>query len=106
MSGNLTSTFDVVRHTCNAHASAVDALERAFAAQMALLEKDFHALKDDRAAMMRRVDEKFARGEADLEEKRAAVERDRAEMDEEKAHAGSGSSARGEDQAQRGRRAV
>jgi hypothetical protein len=33
-SGNLTSTFDVVRRTSNAHASAIDALERAFQAEM------------------------------------------------------------------------
>ncbi len=35
--------------------------------------------------MMRQVDEKLARGEAELEERRAAVDRDRAELDDEKA---------------------
>jgi hypothetical protein len=51
----------------------------------ALLAKDRQALQGDRAAMMRQVDEKLARGEATLEEKRAAVDRDRAEWDDEKA---------------------
>jgi hypothetical protein len=32
-SGNLTAAFDVVRRTSNAHASAIDALERAFHAE-------------------------------------------------------------------------
>eukprot|EP00628_Pelagophyceae_sp_CCMP2097_P039601 CAMPEP_0184249476 /NCGR_PEP_ID=MMETSP0977-20130417/3891_1 /TAXON_ID=483370 /ORGANISM="non described non described, Strain CCMP2097" /LENGTH=170 /DNA_ID=CAMNT_0026554871 /DNA_START=1 /DNA_END=510 /DNA_ORIENTATION=- len=74
-----------VQRTHAAHASALGALERAFDAEMALLAKDRQALQDDRAAMMRQVDEKLARGEATLEEKRAAVERDRAELDDEKA---------------------
>jgi hypothetical protein len=51
----------------------------------ALLAKDRQALRDDRATMMLRVDEKLARGEAEVEEKRAAVERDRVELDDDKA---------------------
>jgi hypothetical protein len=35
--------------------------------------------------MMQQVDEKLARGEAEVEEKRATVDRDRAELDDEKA---------------------
>ncbi|KAJ1457747.1 hypothetical protein M885DRAFT_562666 [Pelagophyceae sp. CCMP2097] len=61
-----------VRRTHAAHASALCALERAFDAEMALLAKDREALQDDRVALMRQVDEKLARGEATLEEKRAA----------------------------------
>jgi hypothetical protein len=108
------NAIDVVRRTNAAHASAHSSSApstptwfrtgvlhgpRAFDAKhppQVLRASGQQALQVDHTAMMREVDDKLARGEADVaaklargeaevEEKRAAVERDRAELDDEKA---------------------
>jgi hypothetical protein len=52
--GPLVAAFDVVRRTSTAHASAVDALERAFAAQMARTGVVGEGLKTPRSRRRRR----------------------------------------------------
>jgi len=80
----LTAAFETVRRTNASHVSALAALENAFDAETAQLASDRQTLEDDRAAMSKEVDDKLARGEATLADKRAAVEHDRAEVDDEK----------------------
>ncbi|KAJ1459453.1 hypothetical protein M885DRAFT_560810 [Pelagophyceae sp. CCMP2097] len=60
--GALAAPLEAARFAATAHATAVDALERAFDAGMAQLATDRLALEGDRSAFIAETEEKLARG--------------------------------------------